>query len=352
MGGSKNPSRKQALPASGSGAASRSSEAVAGNNVADSDPRNTQQQDVNGSKGPGNEAEAVGLDCSHAPPSMQCSTAKGPHAQAIDDNPGAVVARESQLMLLSLEITDLKALQKAKKPNMLAVLEQRQKDLTGLPLHAVRLHILRVAITAALNGPGGDIKISQLHHLYTQLLMLARGPSQGHDLRSSTAYALIAYCLAEIVKEGEEHCEACGSSMQELVFEVKHLMGYDEVSGSLQHASDWLDPKLEAVIEGKGAAKVDKVEGEDLSARLRSRLAYMEAGLKQIELQAAQQLQEENHMRQEHMKQVGGVKVRKSQTPGELSVLGFSTCCTRKGVSYMHQRNATLLWHLCTMSSL
>lgn len=310
MAGSKNPGRKQGPPTSGSGAASRSSGSGADINVADtvsdSDPRKSQQQDVKGSNSADNAAEVLVSDHSHVPLSMQHSPVKGPVAQAIADDPAAVVARESQLMLLASEIAELKALHKAKKPNLLAVLEERQEELTGLPLHAVRLHTLRVNITAALNSSGGQTRVNVLECLCMQLLFLARGPSPGHDLRSSTAYALMAYCMFEIVKEVGQYRETGIAKLHEFVHEVKHFMGFDEASGSLHQASDWLDPKLETVIEGKGAAKVDKVEGQDLSARLMSRVAYMEGLLKQMI--EAQQLEEQKRMRQEHMKQVRGTE--------------------------------------------
>lgn len=282
MAGSRRTARKDAPPTIGSEAATDTSSGGADSNsstVADKESRDSQKQSKKSSKGPGSAPAAVVTDGSHVSSSMH-STAKGPCAQAIADHPAAVVARDTQLMLLASEIADLKQLLKAKRPNLLTVLEQKQKDLTGLPLHAVRLHTARVEITYATNNLGGEAKAVRLKELYDQLHSIALGMGMG-SLLSITAFALRAYCLTEIAQEVGEYRKLCISHLTDNISEVKRLLDLDRVSGIVHNAHLWLDPKLEAVIENKGAPRVDKVEGEDMVARLKSRLTYMEAVLKE-----------------------------------------------------------------------
>lgn len=237
-------------------------------NVSDS---GSQQQGTRGSKGLGSGPAAP--DSVQAP-SMRNKSSKGPSATAIIERHGVSVTRDTELMLLASEITELKVIHKhmlSPKPMGQKLLDAKLQEATGLALQVARLYALRMRISEALGGSAGTKRVVLLRALLVELQKLAEEATQ-RDFKSITAYALMAVCLLESVKEGESRVKAA-HALGEAIEHLRSKLGLERNGGTFD-ASVWLDPKLETVIESgsKGSLKqLDKIEGVDMLARLKSR---------------------------------------------------------------------------------
>lgn len=276
MAGTKLPSKKDVRTPS---SAARSAGSDQGSS--DATESGSQQQSIRGSKGPG--SGAVTSDSVQGP-SMRNNSSKGTLAAATDERHGATVARDSELMLLASEIIDLKVIHKHILSNKLTgqkELDARLQGASGLPLQAARLFSLRLRINEALTGPGGAKRFVSLRVVCQELCKLTEESAQ-RSFNSITAYAMMAFCLAESLKEGDDSGKAALTAIG-LLHGLRSRLGWER-NGTID-SSGWLDPKLEMVIDpgSKASHKIlDKMEGGDMTARIKSKLAFIDTILKQL----------------------------------------------------------------------
>lgn len=244
------------------------------------------------------------------PSSMRKDTKKGPIADVIAA--AAANHQDSQLMLLAAEIGELRTLYKhitmpnKKQKDMgfhtraLESLQAKLQQADGLVGQTVHLVSLRLNLNDALCVPQGRARVAKLTQL-VQAIECLTAEAKDRGFQSMTAFAMLAFCLTEMAREEEDARgrEFCSSSLLKLCVLIKRGLGGD--GSGLCDTSGWLDPEHEAVVEigSKTAMKLDRLEGEDMSARLRYRLAFIDTLLKQA-------LDSEGAGQQSRSRKVGG----------------------------------------------